>query len=114
MARASLLLRAALLWLNLQQPATAQFRLPEVREPLPIRLIQLSEGSEGGESEEDEIETDRDSFTPATTTTASGRMIIESAWSFIDNRNVPDTNSLPELVTRIGLNDWLELRIGFN
>ena len=67
-----------------------------------------------GEEEVDEIETDRDSFTPATTTTGQGRLIVESAWSFIDNRDVPDTNSLPELVTRYGVNDWLEFRLGWN
>lgn len=66
------------------------------------------------ESEPDEIETDRDSFTPATTTAGYRRLIVESAWSFIDNRAVPDTNSLPELVTRYGINDWLELRLGWN
>ena len=40
-----------------------------------------------GEAETDEIETDRDSFTPATTTTPVGRVIFESAYSFIDNRD---------------------------
>jgi hypothetical protein len=64
--------------------------------------------------EEEEIETDRDSFTPATTTVAYGRIITESAWSFIDNRNVPDTNSFPELIARFGLTDWLEFRLGWN
>src|SRR5262245_57439697 len=66
------------------------------------------------EEEEDEIETDRDSFTPATTAVGYRRMVVESAWSFIDNRRVPDTNSLPELVTRYGINSWLELRLGWN
>src|SRR5262245_15393958 len=69
--------------------------------------------SDEGE-ERDEIETDRDSFTPATTTASPGRLIVESAWSFIDNRLVPDTHSLPELVTRYGINDWMELRLGWN
>jgi len=79
-------------------------------------LVMSSKGPEDGEAyeEEDEIETDRDSFTPATTTAGYRRMIVESAWSFIDNRHVPDTNSLPELVTRYGINDWLELRLGWN
>src|SRR5262245_51228429 len=38
-----------------------------------------------GEGEPDEIETDRDSFTPATTLAGRGRLIVESAYSFIDN-----------------------------
>jgi hypothetical protein len=73
----------------------------------------LSE-DEGWEEEEDEIETDRDSFTPATTVAGFHRLIAESAWSYIDNRAVPDTNSLPELIARYGVNDWLELRLGWN
>jgi hypothetical protein len=69
---------------------------------------------EEGEEEPDEIETDRDSFTPATTTTGYRRVIVESAYSFIDNRRVPDTHSLPEFVARFGIRDWLELRLGWN
>jgi hypothetical protein len=60
------------------------------------------------------IETDRDSFTPSTKTAGLGRLIIESAHSFIDNRGVPDTNSFPELITRYGLTERLELRLGWN
>jgi Putative MetA-pathway of phenol degradation len=80
----------------------------------PLGLESLAEGNSEREEEADEIETDRDSFTPATTTAGFRRLIVESAWSFIDNRAVPDTNSLPELVTRYGINDWLELRLGWN
>src|SRR5262245_49060578 len=39
---------------------------------------------------EDAIETDRDSFTPATTTAGRRRLIVESAYSFIDNRDVKE------------------------
>jgi len=79
-----------------------------------VSALEQPEFDSTEEPEEDEIETDRDSFTPATTTVGYRRMIFESAWSFIDNRSVPDTNSLPELVTRYGINDWLELRLGWN
>lgn len=61
-----------------------------------------------------EIETDRDSFTPATTTASRGRTIVESAYSFLDNRAVKETHSFPELVLRYGLTEWLELRLGWN
>ena len=64
--------------------------------------------------EEDEIETDRDSFTPATTVAGWHRLIVESAYSFIDNRRVAETHSLPELVLRYGVSDWIELRFGTN
>ncbi|QEG02786.1 hypothetical protein Mal15_69070 [Stieleria maiorica] len=63
---------------------------------------------------EDEIETDRDSFTPATTTAGKGRWITEAAYSFIDNRTVPETHSYPELLLRRGVSEWLELRLGWN
>ena len=66
------------------------------------------------EFEEDEIETDRDSFTPATTLAGCGRVITEAAHSFIDNRDVPETHSFPELLVRYGATDWLELRLGWN
>lgn len=66
------------------------------------------------EAAEEHIETDRDSFTPATTTAGSGRLILEAGYSFIDNRDVPDSHSFPEFIARYGINDWLELRVGAN
>lgn len=90
------------------QPATAA-----TEQPFPYFDLPELAGEEEAQ-EEDEIETDRDSFTPATTVAGCGRLIVEAAWSFIDNRRVPDTNSLPELVTRYGVNNWLELRLGWN
>jgi hypothetical protein len=63
---------------------------------------------------EEHIETDRDSFTPATTTAGAGRLILEAGYSFIDNRDVPETHSYPEFLTRYGVADWLELRFGAN
>lgn len=69
-----------------------------------------------GESrqETDEIETDRDSFTPATGVVGKNHLVLESAYSFIDNRNVPETHSLPELVARYGISENVELRFGYN
>jgi hypothetical protein len=84
---------------------------------------QEGESAESGESEsrevpedpfEDHLETDRDSFTPATTTAPVGRWIGESSYSFIDNRHTFDTNSFPELFLRYGLTERFELRIGWN
>lgn len=75
----------------------------------PARDVR-SESSEG----EEEFETDRDSFTPSTSTVLRSKTMIETAWTFLDNRDVADTNSLPELVIRHGLTDWLELRFGAN
>ncbi len=63
---------------------------------------------------EGHIETDRDSFTPSTSTAGCGLSIVEAAYSFIDNRNVAETHSFPELLVRRGVTDWLELRLGSN
>ena len=78
-------------------------------DPEPIGFMEAEE-----EGEEDEIETDRDSFTPATTTAGSCRTIVEAAHTFIDNRSVKDTHSFPELLVRFGANEWLEFRLGWN
>jgi hypothetical protein len=72
------------------------------------------EEAEQPEEEEDEIETDRDSFTPAATVVGHRRLVIESAYSFIDNRRVPETHSLPEIVARYGISEMIELRFGYN
>lgn len=76
----------------------------------------FDEGTERGESaeSEDEIETDRDSFTPATTVAGRGRTIFESAYTFIDNRRTFDTHSYPEFLVRLGVTDRLEARLGWN
>ncbi|UUO07580.1 transporter [Blastopirellula sp. J2-11] len=82
---------------------------------LPLQSVAeraFSRRDEG--EEEDEIETDRDSFTPATSVVGYHQTVIESAYTFIDNRGVPETHSFPELVARIGLSDTIELRLGWN
>ncbi|QEG42752.1 transporter [Roseimaritima ulvae] len=73
-----------------------------------------SHPSESACGEADEIETDRDSFTPATTTVGDGHWVVEAAHSFVDNRGVPETHSFPELLVRRGFGDNLELRLGWN
>jgi hypothetical protein len=67
-----------------------------------------------GDEEEAEIETDRDSFTPATSIVGRGRLILESAYSFIDNDRSYETHGLPELLIRYGLSENFELRFGWN
>jgi hypothetical protein len=64
--------------------------------------------------EERELETDRDAFTPATSTAGQSLTIVESSYSFIDNRNVAETHSFPELLVRYGLSERIELRLGWN
>ena len=61
-----------------------------------------------------ELETDRDAFTPATSVVGRRRTVLESSYSFIDNRNVAETHSFPELLLRYGVGEWIELRAGWN
>ena len=61
-----------------------------------------------------ELETDRDAFTPATSTVGQSLTILESSYSFIDNRNIAETHSFPELLVRYGLSERFELRLGWN
>ncbi|MGC4005522.1 MAG: transporter [Pirellulales bacterium] len=93
----------------------AQTRSFAARERLLENPVDRAESRDRAEDDEpDEIETDRDSFTPATTVVGLSRTVVESAYSFIDNRRVPETHSLPELVVRYGVTERLELRFGTN
>jgi hypothetical protein len=66
------------------------------------------------QSELPELETDRDAFTPATSTAGERLTIFESAYSFIDNRKVAETHSFPELLIRHGVTENIEFRLGWN
>lgn len=119
MSRLMLAVSSTLVLALLSGQASAQFHQPfastVLSQPtLSSEVQEFEPAGEPDEEEEDEIETDRDSFTPATTTAGFRRVIVESAWSYIDNRAVPDTNGVPELVTRYGITDLLELRLGWN
>jgi hypothetical protein len=43
-----------------------------------------------------------------------GRLIVESSYSFEDNRGIPETHSFPKLLLRYGLMERIELRLGWN
>ncbi len=106
---------AVALTLALAWPAFGQ----KFTDDVPLDAPQLAEvfdldGEQIELEEPDEIETDRDSFTPATTVAGYRHTIVESAYSFIDNRTVPETHSFPELLLRFGVKDWLELNLGEN
>ena len=60
-----------------------------------VAQIELFERRLEAEKER-ELETDRDAFTPATSTAGRGTAIFESSYSFIDNRSVAETHSFPE------------------
>lgn len=81
---------------------------------VPIASAVAQTEREAGEPEERELETDRDAFTPATSTAGKRLTILESSYSFIDNRSVAETHSFPELLVRYGITERVELRIGWN
>lgn len=81
----------------------------------PVETLKALTGERVGRAgEPDEFETDRDSFTPAPSTAGRRRLVVESAYTFIDNRGLKETHSLPELLLRYGLTDRVELRLGWN
>lgn len=81
----------------------------------PPRFPELNDGrGEESGGERSEWETDRDSFTPSTKTAGRRRWIVESAYSFIDNRRSAETHSFPEFLARRGITDRLEVRLGWN
>lgn len=61
-----------------------------------------------------ELDADRDAFTPTTHTVEPSRGLVETAYTYIDNRSGLPTHSLPELLVRAGITDRFELRFGFN
>lgn len=89
-----------------QEPAA-----PPTTEPEQLIIVDPPKTEERAE---DRLETDRDSFTPATTTVAPGRLLLEASYSFLDNRRVPEKHSFPEVLVRIGLTRRIEARLGWN
>lgn len=61
-----------------------------------------------------ELDADRDAFTPVTHTVERGHALVETAYTYIENRTGPATHSLPELLVRAGILDRVELRFGVN
>jgi hypothetical protein len=61
-----------------------------------------------------ELGTDRDAFTPSTLTVPEGTRLTEGSYVYIDNLDSPPTNSYPELLLRVPVADWLEVRFGAN
>lgn len=60
--------------------------------------------------------TDRPDFTEATDTVPRGRLQLEMGYTFTydkEDENRTTDHTLPEFLLRTGLNDWLELRVGW-
>ena len=61
-----------------------------------------------------DLGTDRDAFTPNTHTVKPGTALWEGSYVFIDNQTGLPTNNYPELLLRVGGNEWFEWRFGVN
>ena len=61
-----------------------------------------------------EFGTDRDAFTPATTTVDPGLVLAELSYVYIDNIRGFPTNNFPELLIRYGTSENWEWRFGVN
>lgn len=61
-----------------------------------------------------DLHTDRDAFTPSTRTVAPAAPLVETSYVYIDNPVGFPTNNYPELLLRVGTNDWFEWRLGVN
>ncbi len=81
-------------------------------------ILCLSLAAAGGvaaaKPQDGDLGTDRDAFTPSTHTVAPGTVLTEASYVFIDNPVGLPTNNYPELLIRIGGNDWFEWRFGVN
>jgi hypothetical protein len=73
------------------------------------QAVALEAGERAGD-----LGTDRDAFTPSTHTVDPGTVLSEGSYVFIDNPVGLPTNNYPELLVRVGGNDWFEWRFGVN
>jgi hypothetical protein len=65
-------------------------------------------------AEPTELHTDRDAFTPSVFCVDPGTVLTEASHVYIENRQGKPTNNYPELLCRIGRNEWFEWRLGVN
>ncbi len=74
-------------------------------------LVQMASS---GAVEFPDLNADRDGFTPSVFVVDQGRVLVETSYVYIQNRDGRPTNAYPELLCRIGATEWLEWRIGAN
>jgi hypothetical protein len=98
---------------DLQNFATRILQWPKP-EPEPEPEPDDERETDTEEEKDEPIETDRNSFTFATVTPGPGRLIVESAYSYINIGQEGAKHSFPETVFRYGIGDRLELRLGYN
>jgi hypothetical protein len=92
-----------------QEPRSFADTMLRWPEPGPGR-----EADPEGKEREETIETDRNSFTFSPFAPGPGRLIVESAYSYINVGSEGTKHSFPESVIRYGVGDRLELRLGYN
>jgi hypothetical protein len=113
-SRTTLLALSGNLWLAGAAVCAQEPESPRFLNFRPLAAAELGGETTDADDEQGEIETDRDSFTPATTVAGTSRLILESAYTFTDNRDVAESHSFPEFLARYGVAEKLELRLGWN
>jgi hypothetical protein len=61
-----------------------------------------------------DLDADRDAFTPSAYCVGADRGLVEASSVYIDNSTGLPTNNYPELLVRHGANEWWEWRFGVN
>ena len=79
--------------------------------PIMLAVVICSGGARASEWD---LGTDRDAFTPCTTTVAPGTILHEASYVYIDNLGGLPTNNYPEWLLRVGATERLEWRFGVN
>ena len=65
------------------------------------------------EEEEDELASDRDSFTRSPTLMRPCQTMVEVSHTFLDQDAENEGHLYPDLLVRRGVNEWLEVRLGW-
>ena len=64
-------------------------------------------------AEEEELESDRDSFTRSPRLMPTGGVMVEASYTFLDQDAVAEGHLYPDLLVRFGVCEWVEARIGW-
>lgn len=81
-----------------------------------LAVLMICAPSRGSAQEVPELVTDRPDQTESSSVVGLGYVQLEGGWTYSENGDGVDvrTNAFPEVLLRIGLVEWLELRLGFS
>lgn len=101
-----------------EEPIVFTSAQTEAAAPAARRYVPRTDAGRRPPPGDDTIETDRPDFTEASSVVGDGVTQFELGYTFFydDAENedlITRTHSAPEILSRIGLNDWCELRVGW-